>query len=143
MTAPTTSPAAYTSPFTGPDADVAAVRDVLTHYAEGLRTGDVDRLKEAFHPQSLMCGYLGAMPMVTPIQGLYDFVATHDAPSRSGEPNATRPTAIRVSNGTATAEVHEEAYMGHDFVTSFQLMKLDGRWWITAKLFDGVPRVSG
>ena len=78
--------ATYASPFTGPETDLAAIRDVLTHYAEGLRTGDVDRLKEAFHRQSLMCGYLGATPMVTPIQGLYDFVAAHDAPTKSGEP---------------------------------------------------------
>jgi hypothetical protein len=142
MTAATTSPSAYSTPFSGPDADLAAIHEVLTHYAEGLRTGDVARLTEAFHPQSLMCGYLGATPMVTPIQGLYDFVAAHDAPVKSGEPNATRPTAIRVADSanTATAEVREEAYMGHDFVTSFQLMKLDGRWWITAKLFDGTPR---
>ena len=138
MTAPTATQ--YTAPFAGPDADVAAIRDVLTHYAEGLRTGDVDRLREAFHPQSLMAGYLGATPMVVPIQGLYDFVAGHAAPSVSGEPNETHVTAVRVSNATATAEVRETAYMGHDFTTSFQLLKLDGHWWITAKLFDGTPR---
>lgn len=142
MTAATSTPIAgpHTTPFTGAATDIEAIRGVLAHYTEGLRTGSVDRLREGFHPQAIMCGYLGATPMVTPIQGLYDFVAAHPAPAQSGEPTEMTITAIQVSGSTATAEVMEQAYMGHDFRTSFQLMQLDGRWWITAKLFDGTPR---
>ena len=67
-------------------------------------------------------------------------MATHAAPSQSGEPTEITFAAIQVSGNTATAEVLERAYMGHDFLTSFQFLKLDGRWWIVAKLFDGTPR---
>lgn len=142
MTAPTsmTVGPARAASISGPATDVEAIRETLGHYTEGLRTGSVDRLREGFHPQSIMCGYLGATPMVTPIQGLYDFVAANPAPLQMGEPSEMTISAIHVSGSTATAEVMEQAYMGHDFRTSFQMMKLEGRWWITAKLFDGTPR---
>jgi hypothetical protein len=32
-----------------------------------------------------------------------------------------------------------EPYHEHDFVDYFQLLKVDGRWWIVSKLFDAVP----
>jgi hypothetical protein len=142
LTAPTSTPTAgsYTSPFAGPSDDLKGITQTVEHYIEGLRTGSVERLREGFHEQAMMCGYLGAAPMITPIQGLYDFVASHDAPAKSGEPTELTLAAIQVSGNTATAEVVERAYMGHDFLTSFQLLKLDGRWWIVAKLFDGTPR---
>lgn len=141
MPAPTSAPTAssYSSPFDGPADEVAAVRRTVEHYTEGLRSGSVARLREGFHEQALMCGYLGATPMVTPIAGLYDFVESHEAPAESGEPTEITLAAVQVSGNTATAEVLERAYMGHDFRTSFQLLKLDGRWWIMAKLFDGTP----
>lgn len=142
MTAPTSTSASatsYAAPATGHAADVEAIRRTVEHYTEGLRAGSVERLREAFHPEALMCGYLGAAPMVTPIQGLYDFVTANPAPATTGEPTEFAVTSVQVSRQTATAEVMEWAYMGHDFRTSFQLMKLEGRWWITAKLFDGVP----
>jgi hypothetical protein len=142
MTTSTSTPAAtsYTSPFAGPADDLEAIRQTVEHYDEGLRSGSVERLREAFHEQSQMCGYLGDAPMLTPIAGLYDFVASHDAPAKSGEPTEITLAAVQVSGNTATAEVVERAYMGHDFLTSFQLLKLDGRWWIVAKLFHGTPR---
>jgi len=142
MSAPTSTiqGTAGTASVSGSAADVEAIRETLGHYTEGLRTGGVDRLREGFHPQSIMCGYLGATPMVTPIQGLYDFVAAHPAPAQTREPSEMTISAVHVSGSTATAEVMEQAYQGHDFRTSFHLMKLQGRWWITAKLFDGTPR---
>ena len=142
MTALTSTAAetAATASISGPAAEVTAIRETLGHYTEGLRTGSVDRLREAFHPQSIMCGYLGAMAMATPIQGLYDFVAGNPAPLQTGEPSEMAISQLHVSGSTANAEVMEQAYQGHDFRTSFHLMKLDGRWWITAKLFDGTPR---
>ena len=39
--------------------DEAAIRTAINDYVEGVRTGDVEILKRAFHAQAIMCGYLG------------------------------------------------------------------------------------
>ena len=58
------------------------IHQAINFYIEGLREGSVETLKEAFHADATMCGYLGETMMVVPIQGLYDFVASHDAPAK-------------------------------------------------------------
>lgn len=58
----------------------------INFYIGMLRKGSVETLKQAFQTQATMCGYLGKTLMIKPIQGLYDLVASHDAPAITGEP---------------------------------------------------------
>ncbi|MEJ7811044.1 MAG: nuclear transport factor 2 family protein [Gemmatimonadaceae bacterium] len=141
MSAPTSSPSTPLAgaSFTGPAAAHEAIRETIGHYIEGLRAGDVERLRLGFHEQAIMCGYLGETPYVTPIEGLYEFVRSTPAPAQTGEAYRVDVTEIRVSGDTATVEVAEKLYLGHDFRTSFHLMKLDGRWWMVSKLFNALP----
>lgn len=118
--------------------EVKSIRETLEHYIEGLRTGDVDLLQKAFHPEAIMTGYLGPDPMVIPIQGLYDLVSDNEAPADGDAPFAAAIQSVDVTGSTATAVVTEQGYLGHDFQDSFQLLKLDGRWQIMAKLFTTV-----
>ena len=39
--------------------DEQGIREAITYYAEGMRTGDVETLKRGFHEQAILCGYLG------------------------------------------------------------------------------------
>lgn len=112
------------------------IRQTINFYIEGLREGSVETLKEAFHEQATMCGYLGETMMTVPIQGLYDFVASHDAPAKTGEPFSASVTAIEVAGSVASAGITEKSYQGFDFTTFFHLLKIDGRWWIVGKVFN-------
>jgi len=112
------------------------IRQSINFYIDGLREGSVETLKQAFHSEATMCGYLGETLMVVPIQGLYDFVASHDAPAKSGEPFRASVAAIEVAGSVASAQVTEKSYQGFDFTTFFQLLKIDGRWWIVGKVFN-------
>ncbi len=112
------------------------IRQAINFYIEGLRAGSVETLKEAFHEQATMCGYLGETMMIVPIQGLYDFVSSHDAPAKSGEPFDASVGAIEVAGSVASARITEKSYQGFDFTTFFQLLKIDGRWWIVGKVFN-------
>jgi hypothetical protein len=116
--------------------DADSIRQVLTYYAEGLRTGDVDLLKQAFHPQSIMTGYFGGDLILTPIEGFYDLVRNSPAPSVSGEPYAYEIGEVDVIGDTATAEVSETSLLGHDFADRFHLVRIDGRWQIVSKIFS-------
>ena len=112
------------------------IRQTIDFYINGLRDGSVETLKEAFHPQATMCGHLGETLMVTPIEGLYDFVAAHDAPAKTGEPFSAAVTSIEVAGTAASAIIKENSYQGFDFTTFFQLLKIEGRWWIVGKVFN-------
>jgi hypothetical protein len=112
------------------------IRQTIGHYINGLRDGSVETLKEAFHPQATMCGHLGETLMVTPIEGLYDFVAGHDAPAKTGEPFSATVESVQVAGTVASATIKEKSYQGFDFTTLFQLLKIDGRWWIVGKVFN-------
>lgn len=112
------------------------IRQAINFYIEGLREGSVETLKQAFHEQATMCGYLGDEMMIVPIQGLYDFVASHDAPAKSGELFSVSVAAIEVAGSVASARITEKSYQGFDFTTFFQLLKIDGRWWIVGKVFN-------
>jgi hypothetical protein len=115
--------------------DQAAIRDTLGHYLDGLRNGSVESLQQAFHPQAIMTGYLGPDLMIMPIQGLYDLVASTPSPAATGAPFLAEIGRIEIVGNTATAEVSEQGYLGANFQDRFQLLKVDGRWQIIAKLF--------
>lgn len=112
------------------------IHQAINFYIEGLREGSVETLKRAFYAEATMCGYLGETMMVVPIQGLYDFVASHDAPAKTGEPFEASVAAIEVAGSVASVRITEKSYQGFDFTTFFHLLKIDGRWWIVGKIFN-------
>ncbi len=112
------------------------IRQAVNFYIEGLRAGSVETLKKAFHEQATMCGYLGETMMTVPIQGLYDFVASNDAPAKTGEPFTCTIAAIEVAGSVASARITEKSYQGFDFTTFFHLLKIEGKWWIVGKVFN-------
>lgn len=112
------------------------IRQTINFYIDGLREGSVETLKQAFHEQATMCGHLGETLLVVPIQGLYDFVAAHDAPAKTGEPFEASVAAIEVAGSVASAKITEKSYLGYDFTTLFHLLKIEGRWWIVGKVFN-------
>jgi hypothetical protein len=83
-----------------------------------------------------MCGHLGETLMVVPIQGLYDFVSSNPAPAKSGEPFSASVAAIEVAGSVASAKITEQSYQGHNFTDFFNLLKIEGRWWIVSKVFN-------
>ena len=112
------------------------IRQAINFYIDGLREGNVETLKQAFHSEATMCGHLGETLMVVPIQGLYDFVDSNPAPTKSGEPFSASVAAIDIAGSIASAKITEKSYQGHDFTDFFNLLKIDGRWWIVSKVFN-------
>lgn len=51
----------------GNSSEETAIREALHYYAEGMRMGNVETLKEGFHQQAILCGYLGDEKTAAPI----------------------------------------------------------------------------
>lgn len=123
--------------------ELAEIVQVIDLYIDGVKNGNVDSLRKAFHPQSSMFGFKGQDLFITPIEGLFDYVAGTTPPSKAGpvgEQYATTITGISVTGAAATVEMAMDGYHEHDFVDFFQLLKTDGRWWIVSKVFHADPQ---
>ena len=114
------------------------IREAINYYAEGMRTGRVEILKEGFHQQAILCGYLGDEMIAAPIEGLYDWVNANAAPSETGDVFSCSILAIEVTGRVAAATIRETSHEG-DVIDYFHLLKDRDRWWIVSKLWDAEP----
>jgi hypothetical protein len=125
------------------NSELPNIRKVVDLYIDGVKNGNLESLRKAFHPQASMFGYKGQDLFITPIAGLYDYIAGTTPPAKdgtAGKEYACTITSISVSGHAATVEMAMEPYHEHDFVDYFQLLKVDGRWWIVSKLFHADPQ---
>jgi hypothetical protein len=125
------------------NAELKAITTTLDLYVEGLHKGDIEALKKAFHPKAMMYGISGGVNItITEIEGLYAFVSANNPPWKSGEPHQCFVTNIHYEGNAASAEMVEEAAFDNDYTNYFQLLKIEGRWQIVSKTFNGVARKS-
>lgn len=123
--------------------ELTAIRQVIDLYIDGVQNGKIESLRQAFHPQSSMFGYKGNDLFVTPIQGLYDYIASTMPPAKAGDVGKQYTctiTSIAVAGNAAAVAMAMDGYHEHDFMDYFQLLKVDGRWWIVSKLFHADPQ---
>src|SRR4029453_12952621 len=88
-------------------AEEQGIRSVIAHYAEGMRTHNVDSLKRAFHEQAILCGYLGDDLIAGPIAVLYAWVGSNPSPAATGDPYACDILSVEVTGRVATVAVRE------------------------------------
>ena len=119
-------------------AEERAIRETVQHYIDGMRTHKVDGLKQGFHQQAILCGYLGDDLIAAPIEALYDWVGTNPAPADTREAFDCSVLAITVTGRVATATVRETSHEG-SVIDYFHLLKDSGRWLIVSKLWDAEP----
>jgi hypothetical protein len=120
--------------------ELEAIRKTAGLYIDGVHDGNIEMLRQAFHPQAMMYGSSGDQTIVAGIQGLYDYVAANEAPSKKGELHQCFITAIDYAGNAASVKMIEESCHGVDYTNYFQLLKIDGKWVIVSKAYDAVAR---
>ena len=88
-------------------------------------------MKPAFRNDATIHGYLGGDLLAGPIDILYDWVA--ESPSASDL--EAKIVNIDLANSVATARVEINGWLGHRFTDQFTLLKENGAWTITSKVF--------
>jgi hypothetical protein len=123
--------------------ELESISKVVDLYIDGVKNGNLDLLRQAFHRHSSMFGYKGKELFITPVEGLYDYVASTTPPAQAngaGDAYTCRITSISVAGNAASVEMAMDGYHEHDFMDYFQMLKVDGRWWIVSKLFHADPQ---
>ena len=113
--------------------DYDAIRDVVRLCLDGEATGDVGKLREAFHDDARMFGSLAGERYDVPISALMEMSAS--SPADTGH-YQSRILSIHQTGDAALATVAEEGYWGTvSFIDYLSLSRINGRWKIVNKLF--------
>ena len=112
-----------------------AICKTIQHYIDGARSGKSSEMKQAFHADATIFGYVGSDLFAGPIQGLYDW---HDK-NGAAKDVEIRIAAVDVQSTIATARLEIDNWTGHRFTDMFTLLKVDGQWKIMCKVFHLHP----
>ncbi len=111
--------------------DIEAISSVIQTYAQAGRKGDAAVMKPAFREDATIHGHLDGSLLAGPIHILFDWVA--------GSPPASdleaRIVNIDLAETVATARVEITGWLDHRFTDQFTLLKENGAWTITSKVF--------
>jgi hypothetical protein len=117
------------TPTTVSEAD--AIAKTVQIYVDGGRSGRGDDMKAAFHPDATIFGYVGADLFSGPIQKLFDW-NDQNGPATGLE---SRIVNVDICETIATVRLELDNWTGHRFTDMFTLLKVDGVWKITSKVF--------
>lgn len=111
------------------------VAEVIGRYFTGLRHSDAAGLAQVFHPQAVYaCASEGTLTHLS-MEDYLPMVAARQSPASRGEPPMDEIVAIEFA-GPVTARATVKCAIGPRRFTDFlTFVKLDGRWWIIAKVF--------
>ena len=111
--------------------DIEAISSVIQTYVEGGRKGDASIMKNAFRENATIHGHTAGGLLAGPIQLLFDFI-TDNPPAPDLEAKIVN---IDLANTVATARVELTDWLGTRYTDQFTLLKENGTWTITSKVF--------
>jgi len=111
--------------------DIEAISSVIQIYVEGGRKGDATIMKRAFRENATIHGHTAGGLLAGPIQLMYDYI-TANPPAPDLEAKIVN---IDLANTVATARVELTDWLGTRYTDQFTLLKENGAWIITSKVF--------
>lgn len=118
-----------TSP--APVSDEDPITATIQRYVDGGKSGRGADMKEAFHPDATIFGYIGPDLFAGPIQKLFDW-NDENGPATDLQ---SRIASIDIEDTIATVRLELDNWTGHRFTDMFTLLKADGEWKIISKVF--------
>ncbi len=117
--------------FADNEKDIKAISSVIQIYVEGGRKGDAAIMKRAFRENATIHGHTAGGLLAGPIQLMFDFI-TESPPAPNLEAKIVN---IDLANTIATARVELTDWLGTRYTDQFTLLKENGAWIITSKVF--------
>ena len=111
--------------------DIEAISSVIQIYVEGGRKGDASIMKRAFRENATIHGHTEGGLLAGPIKLMFDFIDDNPpAPDLKA-----KIVNIDLANTVATARVELTDWLGTRYTDQFTLLKENGGWIITSKVF--------
>ncbi len=109
------------------------VRAAVQKYVDGCVAADAEMVRDAFDENAIMWGYLG--PEYSTMSGASFATEVVGTAEPSGPEYSFDIHSISVQGEVATAVLDEKGFLGADFRNFFGLIRRDGVWRITSKVF--------
>jgi hypothetical protein len=107
------------------------IANVIERYVDGARSGVGDDMSSAFHADATIFGYIGDDLFAGPIQQLFDW-NDENGPATGLQ---AQIASIDLIDTAATVRLELDDWTGLRFTDLFTLLKVDGQWKITNKVF--------
>ena len=112
------------------------VRAAVQLYVDGCAAADPALVRAAFHDDARMWGYLGPDYVTMGGHEFADAVVGSAEPAGAGYSSSIH--GIVVTGDVAHAILDERQFLGADFRNHFGLVRRDGVWRISSKVFTTV-----
>jgi hypothetical protein len=114
--------------------DHQAVLDLTNKYLRSVYEGHAQGLREVFHPNARVEDTVTGVFRSRSADQYIEAVASRQSPLTAGEAFNMTPLAIHVLGDMATVTA-ELRFLGNHFYNVLSLLRCDGQWRITHKLF--------
>ena len=114
--------------------ELSAIGATIDEFFTGMHTGDVDRLRHAFHPDAYLFGYYKGCFSRLSLDDWMEEVRSEPKPSESNEPFDMRIVATDVTGKVATVKT-ATLYLGLRFTDYLTLAQFDDGWKIINKAY--------
>jgi hypothetical protein len=111
----------------------------LDAYFDGFHEGDVDKLKQIFHPAAHLYSCTDGPLQDDPMEVVYARVRSRTPPSAQRQKRQDRILTIDRSGPEAALAKVQLAIGPKLFTDYLSLLRIDGRWQIIAKSYSYVP----
>ena len=108
-----------------------AITKQIQQYIKGAVSGNSDDMKDAFHQDATIFGYVNGDLFAGPVQQLFEW-NEENGPAKNLHVNIVH---INVIETVATVQVELDNWTGYRFTDLFTLLKVDGKWKIMNKVF--------
>lgn len=117
--------------------DHEQIKRVLDDYFGGIHSGDVRRLRSAFHPTAVLWGEIKGQPYRRTVDEYLHAVSNRKSPQELGEPHAMQTLSIDVHGKIALVKARVPI-LGFDYFDLLSFVHQDGRWAIASKVFTHI-----
>lgn len=119
--------------------EITAIQKLIDNYFEGIYYGKIDKLESVFHKKSLLFGDIKGQPYLKSVAEYLESVGNRESPHQKGERFEMKTISIEIRNHIAFLKL-EVPMLGYNYCDYISLIKNDGQWQISNKLFTHVDK---
>jgi hypothetical protein len=116
--------------------DSEQIRNVIQLYIDSMNESNPDKVKQAFHGNAKVVGYLHGDFMEMSVDDFAGFVESQQpSPKEKGEDVVFEILSLEKEGTTALVKIRDK-YLGITFLDTLSFIKFEGEWRLYNKLFN-------
>ena len=115
--------------------NIEQIEKIVQLYVDSMNESNPEKVRQAFHANAKVVGYLHGDFMEMSVDDFSGFVASQQpSPKEKGENVIFEILSIEIEGATAIVKVRDK-YLGITFLDTLSFIKIEGEWKLYNKLF--------